>query len=130
MKNNNSVLPPLLRPLDVLLLIALCVLAGAGFFSLRSGGSAHVVVYHRGEIIGTYPLSATVQKTIVRGDEQISFTIANRSVFVHDANCPAQLCRRTGTIALPHQQIICAPHGFLIEIVISKQKGGVDAITH
>jgi hypothetical protein len=113
---------------------------GALLFLLLAGGIAAipllgrygpqtVAVYRDNRLIGEYPLST--DRTIRIQGELSAMVIGIRKskVSVDSSGCPQQICVRSGSIAAPFQQLVCAPNHVLLEIHSGKTDARFDAIT-
>ena len=114
---------------DILLILALLVLAGAAYGILRltrePGNEAAVTV--DGQLVLTVPLTreATVTVGENRGFRNV-VEVSGGRVRVLDADCPDRLCVRQGWIRYSGESIVCLPHKLVV--AVRGGEGGLDAI--
>ncbi|MBN1128540.1 MAG: NusG domain II-containing protein [Chitinispirillaceae bacterium] len=113
---------------DVFLIILLLA-SGALFIPLTASTvPASAVVYRDNRIIAQYPLSSPADVVVKGGNGDVTLRIGNGGIAVVSSRCPRQICRHTGSISRPFEQIICVPNHLLIELR-SSDKREIDAIT-
>ena len=117
------------RKRDVLFIVIILLSAALLWLFFRPGDEgAYAVVTLHGRETARYSLSEDLSVTL--GDEAYNIlTISGGEVFVSDANCGDHTCIRTGRISRIGEQIICLPHGLVIEI-IGGESSDIDASTH
>ncbi len=104
---------------DILLILALLVLAGAAYGILRltrePGNEAAVTV--DGQLVLTVPLTreATVTVGENRGFRNV-VEVSGGRVRVVDADCPDRLCVRQGWIRYSGESIVCLPHKLVVTV--------------
>ena len=104
---------------DILLILALLVLAGAAYGILRltrePGNEAAVTV--DGQLVLTVPLTreATVTVGENRGFRNV-VEVSGGRVRVLDADCPDRLCVRQGWIRYSGESIVCLPHKLVVAV--------------
>ena len=104
---------------DILLILALLVLAGAAYGILRltrePGNEAAVTV--DGQLVLTVPLTreATVTVGENRGFRNV-VEVSGGRVRVLDADCPDRLCVRQGWIRYSGESIVCLPHKLVVTV--------------
>ncbi len=104
---------------DMLLILALLVLAGAAYGILRltrePGNEAAVTV--DGQLVLTVPLTreATVTVGENRGFRNV-VEVSGGRVRVLDADCPDRLCVRQGWIHYSGESIVCLPHKLVVTV--------------
>lgn len=104
---------------DILLILALLVLAGAVYGILRltrePGNEAAVTV--DGQLVLTVPLTreATVTVGENRGFRNV-VEVSGGRVRVLDADCPDRLCVRQGWIRYSGESIVCLPHKLVVTV--------------
>lgn len=117
-----------------LFLILFC-LSIAGIFLLwsaqkPSGGIA--VIEQNGAEIGRYDLSLQQETKIITvpGDISVTICIAPGEAYFQDAQCPDQVCVRTGKLTKPGQSAVCLPARVSLRILTSSEKpNAYDGIT-
>ena len=104
---------------DILLILALLVLAGAAYGILRltrePGNEAAVTV--DGQLVLTVPLTreATVTVGENRGFRNV-VEVSGGRIRVTDADCPDRLCVRQGWIRFGGESIVCLPHKLVVTV--------------
>ena len=104
---------------DILLILALLVLAGAAYGILRltrePGNEAAVTV--DGQLVLTVPLTreATVTVGENRGFRNV-VEVSGGRVRVLAADCPDRLCVRQGWIRFGGESIVCLPHKLVVTV--------------
>ena len=104
---------------DILLILALLVLAGAAYGILRltrePGNEAAVTV--DGQLVLTVPLTreATVTVGENRGFRNV-VEVSGGRVRVVDADCPDRLCVRQGWLRYSGESIVCLPHKLVVTV--------------
>ncbi len=99
----------------LILLAALLLALGVQRFFARPGGVA--VVQVDGETVAKLPLWADTERVI--GGEKAGYNrvkVAGGRVSVTGADCPDQICVRTGAIDAQGQVIACLPHKLIITV--------------
>ena len=114
---------------DILLILALLLLAGAAYGLLRltreKGGEAIVTV--DGELAATIPLSveATLPIGAGKGFSNV-IEVSGGRVRVVEADCPDRLCVRQGWISYDGESIVCLPHKLVV--TVRSTEGDLDAV--
>lgn len=99
----------------LILLAALLLALGVQRFFTRPGGMA--VVQVDGKTVAKLPLWEDTERVI--GGKKGGYNrvkIADGRVSVTDADCPDQICVRTGAIDSQGQVIACLPHKLIITV--------------
>lgn len=113
---------------DALIII---LLLGASFGAipvLNTYKPATVVIYRDNRPIAEYPLSENRKLTVEGHEGKMVVTIKNGKASIESSSCAKQVCVKSGEIALPFQQLICAPNHILVEIKAGKAGEGLDAV--
>ncbi len=121
-----------MKRFDIWIILFFVVLAGIlfGIFKMNFGKEAaqkYVEITYKGEQIQSFlleekkvgdriPIETELGKNIVE--------IGEGSVRILEADCPDQVCVRTGWISNPGQTVVCLPHKLVVEI-----KGGEESET-
>ena len=109
-----------------LYLIVGCLLAALVccclWFLLRQDGSA-VIVEQNGRETARYALSEDRTVRIEGEGGYNLLVIEGGEVYLSEADCPTQLCMKTGKIRYAGQSIVCLPHKLAVRIV-----GGASAM--
>jgi hypothetical protein len=97
-------------------------------FPLATDQVAEVTL--NGKLIKTIPLKEGYQQEFRVGTEEEYniIKVENGHIWVEEANCPDQVCVRTGWISHIPQQIVCLPYRMVIKIV-SSSPSDIDEIT-
>ncbi len=121
----NGIHPALFRPLDLLTILAVLLLALALLLLpfLLGGGKTLAVVTASGTV--TYPLSADRSFTLCENGYTLTVVIADGAARVVETNCPEAICRRTGAISRVGESILCSRAGVLLRV---EGEGGYDAV--
>ncbi len=104
----------------VLLLFAL---TGIGLNMYHLTGSSdqerNVVITVNGQTVKTIPLrQGYVGEFRLDGDHGFNLIeYENGRVRIKDADCPDQICVRSGWISIPPQQIVCLPYRVVVKVV-------------
>jgi hypothetical protein len=122
----------LLTRADKWLIAVLLVLGSAGVgFNLASvaGGEREAQISREGRLVATIPLRPGYSQEIrLGGAEHFNVVVAaDGRVRVREADCPDQICVRTGWVSVAPQQIVCLPYRTVIKIV-AKNASDVDDI--
>ena len=111
---------------DILLIVIILILAGGVWVytlcNREAGGMAVVTV--DGKVEDILPLSKDTALGInadYLGTGETGFAnvivVENGRVCVKDADCPDQICVRTGWIEYDGQMIVCLPHKLIVTVV-------------
>lgn len=112
----------------VLLLGCVAVLSlGLPLAGVTGEAASTAVIKVNGEVVKT--LSLKEEKTIPVRGEGHTYTVEVQSgqVRVREADCPDQVCARTGFISRPGQSIVCVP-GHLVITVAGTDSGELDGM--
>ena len=109
-----------------LYLIVGCLLAAlvcCGLWLLLRKDGAVVVVEQDGRETARYTLAEDRTVRIEGGGGYNLLVIEGGEVYLSEADCPTQLCVKTGKIRYAGQRIVCLPHRMAVRIV-----GGASAL--
>lgn len=97
---------------------------------LSSAGAQEAQVYKEGRFVQTIGLRPGYHEELrLGGAERYNLIVAdNGRVRVAAADCPDQVCVRTGWVGAAPQQIVCLPYRVVIKVV-SSAPPDVDDIT-
>ena len=113
-----------------LYLIVGCLLAALVccclWFLLRQDGSA-VIVEQNGRETARYALSEDRTVRIEGEGGYNLLVIEGGEVYLSEADCPTQLCMKTGKIRYAGQSIVCLPHKLAVRIMGGAS--GLDGVT-
>ncbi|MDR3589329.1 MAG: NusG domain II-containing protein [Negativicutes bacterium] len=91
---------------------------GLNMAALSGGGSQEARVYKEGKLVETIPLRPGYRQEVrLGGTEHYNLIMAEDGrIRVADADCPDQICVRTGWISVAPQQIVCLPYRVVIKL--------------
>ena len=101
------------------LFIGACVLVGGGLLVSTYMGKQQqpqVSVRVDGNTVKTFSLEDTVTYEIVGKGGTNVLRIEGGAAWLEEADCPDQICVKTGKIKYTGQSIICLPHKVVVEI--------------
>lgn len=103
---------------DICLLTCLMIIGmGFGIYTILRGNSGNqILVSVDGKVIKTFSQDETITYTIEGKDGKNILKIDGGKAWLLEADCPDQICVKTGKIMYPGQSIICLPHRVAIEI--------------
>lgn len=112
------------------LLAAAVIGIGFNLALLSAAGAQEAQVYKEGKLVQTITLRPGYHEELrLGGAERYNLIVAdNGRVRVAAADCPDQICVRTGWVSLAPQQIVCLPYRVVIKVV-SAVPPDVDDIT-
>ena len=96
------------------------------WFLLRQDGSA-VIVEQNGHETARYALSEDRTVRIEGEGGYNLLVIEGGEVYLSEADCPTQLCMKTGKIRYAGQSIVCLPHKLAVRI--TGGASGLDGVT-
>lgn len=107
-----------LRPLDVLIAVAIIALTFLLRFCVQSrplGDQAEI--YVGGTLYETVSLDGTPREYTIETEAGVMrLSVTAEGISVTHADCPDQLCVRTGHIAKEGESIVCAPLGVSVTV--------------
>lgn len=115
--------------IGVLLVLSLIgVSLSLSVFPTASDKVAEITV--DGVVVKSMPLKEGYQQEFRIGTEEEYniIKVENGNIRIVEANCPDQLCVRTGWISHMPQQIVCLPYRLVIKVV-SANPSDIDEIT-
>lgn len=114
---------------DIILVLAVVLLAAAGFLIFLFTGSAgdRVAVLIDGEETASYPLSEELETVIRTGENTNTLVISEGKASVREATCPDGICADHRPISKEGETIVCLPHKVVIK-VISAPENDVDIV--
>ena len=96
------------------------------WFLLRQDGGT-VIVEQNGQESARYALREDRTVRIEGGGGYNLLVIEGGEVYLSEADCPTQLCMKTGKIRYAGQSIVCLPHKLAVRI--TGGASGLDAVT-
>ena len=96
------------------------------WFLLRQDGGT-VIVEQNGQETARYALSEDRTVRIEGEGGYNLLVIEGGEVYLSEADCPTQLCMKTGKIRYAGQSIVCLPHKLAVRI--TGGASGLDAVT-
>ncbi|MCR5545181.1 MAG: NusG domain II-containing protein [Lachnospiraceae bacterium] len=117
---------------DIILILIILVISGAGLFVLhatKSSGS-FVKITVDGNVVATYDLSVnqTYELEGYEGGYNI-LVIENGEAYFREADCPDLVCVKSGKIHKVGETIVCLPHRVVAEIVNEGEDAEVDTVS-
>ena len=111
-------------------LAALLIIAAAGiavWFIMKNAECEDPAaqIIQNGRLLRTVPLSEDTEFTIECAEGFNTVIVKDGAVMILTADCPDQICVKTGAISGGGVPIICLPHR--LEIVVVNDKSGIDA---
>ena len=115
---------------DILLVLALLLLAGGLWLALRAGRSAggYVVVAVDGTETARLPLDRDGSYTWTGEAGTNTLTVRDGAASMESADCPDRLCVRQGAVRYEGESIVCLPHR-LTATVAGGEDSGVDIVS-
>lgn len=117
---------------DIILILSCVIIAAAAFlvinFVVKKNGS-YAVVKVDGKVVKTLQLDkdATYKAEGYQGGYN-NIIIESGKVSMTDADCPDELCVKTGWISKTGQSIVCLPHRVVVEIKGDIDTDGIDSV--
>ncbi len=113
-----------------ILLIAAVGGIGLNMAALSATGQQEAHIYKDGRVVQTIPLRPGYRQELRLGAaERYNLIMAEDGrIRVAEADCPDQLCVRTGWISVAPQQIVCLPYRVVIRLE-SSSATDIDDIT-
>ena len=105
----------------------LAALACCGLWLLLRRDGAAVVVEQYGKETARYALTDNRTVRVEGAGGYNTLVIENGEVWLSEADCPTQLCVKTGKIRYSGQSIVCLPHKLAVRIVGGASE--LDAVT-
>ncbi len=101
---------------DVILITALILAAAVSFPLLASNRSGTVQVFRVDRLVAEYPLNENRRFSVSGDIGQVDIEINQGKARICDASCANKLCVHAGSIAQPHQMVLCAPNRVMITV--------------
>lgn len=103
---------------------------GLNLALLSPAGAQEAQVYREGKLVQSIRLRSGYHEELrLGGAERYNLIVADDGrVRISEADCPDQLCVRTGWVSAAPQQIVCLPYRVVIKVV-SATPSDVDDIT-
>ncbi|HEY3426367.1 MAG TPA: NusG domain II-containing protein [Negativicutes bacterium] len=106
--------------IGVLLLLAA---VGIGFSTsiFQAAGESMAQITVDGKLLKSIPLRQSYREEFRIGDgaHYNVVEVEDKRIRIRDADCPDQICVRTGWVSVAPQQIVCLPYKVVIKIVSS-----------
>ena len=92
---------------------------GLNMALLSAAGAQQALVYKEGRLVQTVKLRPGYREELrLGGAERFNLVVAdNGRIAVTEADCPDQVCVRTGWVSVAPQQIVCLPYRVVIKLV-------------
>lgn len=127
MRNRRSKTAPKRGDLYLMVGCLLAALVCCGLWRLFRRDGAAVVVEQNGREIARYVLSEDRTERIEGEGGYNTLVIEGGQAWLSEADCPNQLCVKTGKIRYAGQSIVCLPHKLAVRIVGGASS--LDAVT-
>lgn len=118
---------------DIILVLSMVIIAAAAFliinFAVKKDGS-YAVIKVDGNVIKTLDLNSgetTIEVNGYQGGVN-KVVINDRKVSMTEADCPDELCVKTGKISRVGETIVCLPHRVVVEIKGSPDDDSIDSV--
>jgi len=115
-----------IRPLDWIPVgICLCAAVGMLMCAVRVPGQTLRVTTPTQDMV--FPLSQDMETTVIGHDgRQVVVCIEDGCAFVRQADCPDQVCVKTGRLSVGGQTAACLPSG--VVLIVQGGAGAPDAV--
>lgn len=118
---------------DIILVLSMVIIAAAAFliinFAVKKDGS-YAVIKVDGNVIKTLDLNSgetTIEVNGYQGGVN-KVVINDGKVSMTEADCPDELCVKTGKISSVGETIVCLPHRVVVEIKGSPDDDSIDSV--
>lgn len=118
---------------DIILVLSMVIIAAAAFliinFAAKKDGS-YAVIKVDGKVIKTLDLNSgetTIEVNGYQGGVN-KVVINDGKVSMTEADCPDELCVKTGKISRVGETIVCLPHRVVVEIKGSPDDDSIDSV--
>ena len=118
---------------DIILVLSMVIIAAAAFliinYAVKKGGR-YAVIKVDGQVIKTLDLNreeTTIEVNGYQGGVN-RIVIKDGKVSMTEADCPDELCVKTGKISRTGETIVCLPHRVVVEIKGSQEDDAVDSV--
>ena len=114
---------------DFVIIGAVLALAGAmlAFFALRaSGDTLYAEVWQDDRLVERVELTDTTDRTIDLDGHNV-IVLSGKTAVMQSADCPDQVCVRTGRLTRAGQVAVCLPHRVVLKLV-GVNDSGIDAV--
>lgn len=118
---------------DIILVLSMVIIAAAAFliinFAVKKDGS-YAVIKVDGKVIKTLDLNSGETNIEVNGYQGgvNKVVINDGKVSMTEADCPDELCVKTGKISRVGETIVCLPHRVVVEIKGSPDDDSIDSV--
>lgn len=118
---------------DTILVLSMVIIAAAAFliinFAVKKDGS-YAVIKVDGNVIKTLDLNSgetTIEVNGYQGGVN-KVVINDGKLSMTEADCPDELCVKTGKISRVGETIVCLPHRVVVEIKGSQDDDSIDSV--
>lgn len=118
---------------DIILVLSMVIIAAAAFliinFAVKKDGS-YAVIKVDGKVIKTLDFNSgetTIEVNGYQGGVN-KVVINDGKVSMTEADCPDELCVKTGKISRVGETIVCLPHRVVVEIKGSPDDDSIDSV--
>ncbi|MDR3021817.1 MAG: NusG domain II-containing protein [Clostridiales bacterium] len=106
-----------IKILDLAFIVGLVMLSIFALLFLFNKKGESVQVWKQGTLIKTVSLNQNTQLHLDIYDGHLLIVIENGAVWVEEADCPDQICKKTGKISRVNQTIVCAPYNVFLRVI-------------
>lgn len=127
-----------MKSFDKIIIVTLIVLASVSLFALKiyrnkDFSKKYVQIKVQGEIYKTFDLNKSTNMDDIIVTTKLGtnvIKVKDGKVGIIDADCPDQICVKSGWIDRPGENLVCLPHKVVIEIKGQSKDNGIDIISH
>ena len=106
----------------LVLLLAIAAAGIASWFIMKNAGHSapaakNIEIIQNGKVLRTVPLSENDEFTIECAEGFNTVTVKDGAVMISFADCPDQVCVKTGAISGGAVPIVCLPHRLEVRVV-------------
>lgn len=107
-----------MKPFDFVIFafLGLASFSPVFLFGQKAQAGTIATLKHDGQTVRTFQLSANTTYTYDNHGNICNIQVKNGQIRVTSANCPTNICVKTGWTNSPNKPIICLPHGNVITI--------------
>ena len=118
----------LFRPADALLILLILLAVLLGLRPRLSGTGVSASIIQNGEVCAIVDLTdPTRREYVFDGNFPLTIVAENGTVYFATADCPDQVCVRSGRLSHPGDTAACLPAGIVIRV--DGSAFGVDGVT-
>ena len=120
----------LVKPLDIILIIAVAAVCTVLFFAGKGGGERTAVIYVDGEVVREIELNRAPDETFTLDTKPVvTLKVENGCIYFTDAKCPDRTCEKSGKLKNSGDTAACLPAKTVVTVKSRyAEKGGADAV--